>query len=260
MFFVKNCEIIEILRRWEFSDKIHKISREILLLFLRRCGIIGYYTMGEACRFRLIGYLWPRERKTLLMNLILASASPRRREILSTLGVDFSVRTADADETCELTDPGARVEAISLQKCLAVEEALAAEGALTADTLIVASDTLVTLDGRFLGKPRDEADARAMLRALQGRTHTVASGLAVRAGGRTATAHELTGVTFAPMSDAEIEDYLGTGESFGKAGAYAIQGHAARYITGIEGDYFNVVGLPVRRLYETLQAAFGITL
>ena len=194
------------------------------------------------------------------MKFILASASPRRKEILTTLGVDFTVRTADADESCDLTDPGARVEAISLKKCLAVAQAAREEGSLTPDTVIVASDTLVTLEGEFLGKPRDEADARRMLRDLQGRTHTVASGLAIWHDGRTVTAHDLTGVTFAPMSEAEIEAYLQTGESFGKAGAYAVQGHAARYITGIRGDYFNVVGLPVRTLYDTLQAAFGITL
>ena len=163
------------------------------------------------------------------MKLILASASPRRREILTTLGVEFTVRVADADETCDLADPGARVEAISLKKCLAVQKLL-------------------------------EADARCMIRMLQGRTHTVASGLAIWYRGRTVTSHELTGVTFAPMKEGEIEAYLATGESFGKAGGYAVQGYAARYITGITGDYFNVVGLPVRRLYETLRLAFGITL
>ena len=194
------------------------------------------------------------------MKLILASASPRRREILATLGVDFTVRTADADESCDLTDPGARVESISLKKCLAVRDELEAEGVLDGDTVILASDTLVTADGLFLGKPRDEADAYAMLRFLQGRTHTVASGLAIWCGGRTVTSHELTGVTFAPMTETEIDSYIATGESFGKAGGYAIQGAAARYIKGIEGDYFNVVGLPVRRLYETLRLVFGITL
>lgn len=194
------------------------------------------------------------------MKLILASASPRRREILATLGVDFTVRTADADETCTLTDPGARVEAISLKKCLAVRDLLEAEGALEPDTVILASDTLVTLDGQFLGKPRDEADIRRMMGLLQGRTHVVASGLAIWKDDRTVTAHELTGVTFAPMDKAEIEAYVETGESFGKAGAYAIQGYASRYVTGIEGDYFNVVGLPVRRLYETLREGFGIIL
>ena len=194
------------------------------------------------------------------MNLILASASPRRKEILTTLGVSFTVRTADADESCDLSDPGRRVEAISLRKCLAVKEAMAAEGSLTPDTLILASDTLVTLDGEFLGKPRDTEDAYRMLARLQGRTHTVASGLALWWKGEAVTAHELTGVSFAPMSEAEIEIYLATEESFGKAGAYAVQGYASRYITGIEGDYFNVVGLPVRRLYETLRTAFGIVL
>lgn len=194
------------------------------------------------------------------MKLILASASPRRKEILSTLGVEFTVRTADADETCELTDPGARVEAIALRKCLAVEQVLRAEGELTPDTVILASDTLVTLDGLFLGKPSDREDARRMLRLLQGRTHTVVSGLALWQDGRTVTAHEQTGVVFAPMSEEEIETYLRTGESFGKAGAYAVQGHAARYVTGLQGDYFNVVGLPVRRLYQTLQEGFDITL
>ena len=202
----------------------------------------------------------PAERKPRDMKLILASASPRRREILATLGVDFTVRTADADETCTLTDPGARVEAISLKKCLAVRDLLEAEGALEPDTVILASDTLVTLDGQFLGKPRDEADIRRMMGLLQGRTHVVASGLAIWKDGRTVTAHELTGVTFAPMDKAEIEAYVETGESFGKAGAYAIQGYASRYVTGIEGDYFNVVGLPVRRLYETLREGFGIIL
>lgn len=202
----------------------------------------------------------PDERTYRYMNLILASASPRRREILSTLGVDFTVRVADADETCDLTDPGARVEAISVRKCLAVQALLEAEGTLSEDTVILASDTLVTLDGIFLGKPRDEEDVRRMMRLLGGRTHTVASGLAIWKDGRVVTAHELTGVSFAPMDEAEIERYLSTGESFGKAGGYAIQGYAARYITGIEGDYFNVVGLPVRRLYETMREAFGVSL
>ena len=196
------------------------------------------------------------------MRYILASASPRRREILSNLGLDFTILVADADESCDLTDPGARVEFISLKKCLAARDRLMAEGMDTADkdTVIIASDTLVVLDGEFLGKPLDEADAVRMMALLQDRTHTVASGIAVWHKGRTVTAHELTGVSFAPMSTAEIEAYVATGESFGKAGGYAIQGHAARYITGIHGDYFNVVGLPVRRLYETLKLVFGIHL
>ena len=196
------------------------------------------------------------------MRYILASASPRRREILGNLGLDFTVLAADADETCDITDPGERVEFISLKKCLAARDKRVSEGMDPADTetIIIASDTLVTLDGEFLGKPRDEADAFRMMELLEGRTHTVASGIAVWHKGRTVTAHELTGVTFAPMNPAEILAYIATGESFGKAGGYAIQGHAARYITGIQGDYFNVVGLPMRRLYETLRMVFGIRL
>ena len=196
------------------------------------------------------------------MKYILASASPRRREILSNLGLEFTVLVADADETCDITDPGERVEFISLKKCLAARDKLLAEGMDPADTetVIIASDTLVTLDGEFLGKPRDEEDAVRMIDMLEGRTHTVASGIAVWHKGRTVTAHELTGVSFAPMNPAEVRAYVATGESFGKAGGYAIQGHAARYVTGIHGDYFNVVGLPVRRLYETLRMVFGISL
>lgn len=198
------------------------------------------------------------------MKLILASASPRRREILTTLGVTFEVRVTDADETCSITAPDQRVECIAARKCDAMVELLRAEGADLLDphdpTVILASDTLVTLDGCFLGKPRDTADATHMIRLLQGRTHTVASGLAIFCGGRTVTAHELTDVTFAPMSEEEIAAYVATGESFGKAGGYAIQGYAARFIKSIHGDYFNVVGLPVRRLYETLDEAFGIRL
>ncbi len=195
------------------------------------------------------------------MRIILASASPRRREILASLGVDFEILTADADESCDVTDPCGRVEAISAVKCRAVLERLTAErDSSLDDTLIIASDTLVTLDGIFLGKPRDREDARRMIRLLSGRAHAVVSGIALWYRGRVVTASELTEVVFAPMTEAEIETYLDTDESFGKAGGYAIQGHAARYVTGIRGDYFNVVGLPVRLLYSTLDAAFGICL
>ncbi len=192
--------------------------------------------------------------------LYLASASPRRREILSALGVDFTLVTAETDESCDLTDAGARVEAISRKKCMAAKELLVAQGQMDEDALILASDTLVTLDGIFLGKPKDHEDARRMVGMLSGRGHTVASGIALWYKGRIVTAHELTTVRFTPMSQAEIDSYVATGEPMGKAGAYAIQGHAARYIEGIEGDYFNVVGLPVRRLYCTLKETWGIRL
>lgn len=194
------------------------------------------------------------------MTLILASASPRRREILASLGVPFDIRVVETDETCDLQDPGARVEAISGKKCRAVVDDMTAKGELTLDhdTLVLASDTLVVLDGVFLGKPKDAEDAYRMVEMLQGKTHVVASGIALWHQGKMVTSHELTKVTFAPMSAEEIRRYVATGEPFGKAGAYAIQGHASRYITGIEGDYFNVVGLPTRRLYATLRDDLGI--
>ncbi len=194
------------------------------------------------------------------MNLILASASPRRREILSCLGIPFAVRTAETDEHCDIADPAGRVMAIAARKCQAVREMLCHEDGLGEDTVILAADTLVTLDGVFLGKPADRADACRMIRLLQGTTHTVASGIALWYRGQAVTGSELTEVTFAPMTDREVEAYVDTGEPFGKAGGYAIQGQAARYICGIRGDYFNVVGLPVHRLFVTARDAFGITL
>lgn len=194
------------------------------------------------------------------MTLILASASPRRREILASLGVPFDIRVVETDETCDLQDPGARVEAISSKKCKAVVDDMTDKGELSPDhdTLVLASDTLVVLDGVFLGKPKDAEDAYRMVEMLQGKTHIVASGIALWYQGKIVTSHELTKVTFAPMTAEEIRRYVATGEPFGKAGAYAIQGHASRYITGIEGDYFNVVGLPTRRLYATLRDDLGI--
>ena len=115
-------------------------------------------------------------------------------------------------------------------------------------------------DGCFLGKPADREDALRMVRSLAGSVHAVASGVAVYGGGRTVTAAELTEVHFGPMTEDEVEAYVATGEPFGKAGAYAIQGLAARYIEGIRGDYFNVVGLPVHRLLTLVRDEFGITL
>ena len=191
------------------------------------------------------------------MNLILASASPRRREILSCLGIPFTVRTAETDEHCDIADPAGRVTAIAARKCQAVRAMLCHEDGLGEDTVILAADTLVTLDGVFLGKPADRADACRMIRLLRGTTHTVASGIALWYRGQAVSGSELTEVTFAPMTDREVEAYVDTGEPFGKAGGYAIQGQAARFICGIRGDYFNVVGLPVC-LVGQLLARFGV--
>ncbi len=194
------------------------------------------------------------------MKLILASGSPRRREILSALDIPFTVRTSEADETCDLTDPAGRVSAIAARKCAAVRDVMASEGTLDNDTMILASDTLVVLNGQFLGKPADREDAVRMIRALAGTTHAVSSGIAVWYRNRMVTSAEITEVEFAPMTEEEIERYVATGEPFGKAGGYAIQGQASRYIVGIRGDYFNVVGLPVHRLLTTIRQEFGITL
>lgn len=194
------------------------------------------------------------------MKLILASNSPRRREILLSLGISFEQRTEDTDETCSLRDPNGRVTAIAVRKAHAVLEAMAADGSLTNDTLILAADTLVVADGLFLGKPQDDRDATSMLRRLSGRSHSVFSGIAAVWQGRIITAAERTLVSFAPMSEADIAAYVASGEPFGKAGGYAIQGGGSRYITGIQGDYFNVVGLPVHRLCSSLWQSFGIVL
>lgn len=183
----------------------------------------------------------------LRVPLVLASASPRRRALLVRLGLTFDVRPAEADETwpAGLAD-GPAAEAVALRKAEAVE----APGAL-----VLAADTVVVLDGEVLGKPPSAEAARATLRRLSGRTHTVVTGLALRLDGRHTTAHEATRVTFADLSDAEIDAYVATGSPLDKAGAYGIQDDAgALLVARIDGDYPNVVGLPLRRLYETLRA------
>lgn len=188
--------------------------------------------------------------------VVLASASPRRRDILTSLGVPFTVFVSEADETCDEADPGLRVEAIARCKCEAAKN-----NRTPSDTeMILASDTLVCLDGQFLGKPSDADDAVRMLRMLSGRVHQVVSGIAVWYKGRMVTAHDVTHVRFVPLTEADIEWYVATGEPFGKAGAYAIQGEAAKYVAEINGEYHNVVGLPVQCLYDTVLKSFGVRL
>ena len=185
--------------------------------------------------------------------IVLASSSPRRREILASLGVTFEVRAADVDETLlpgESAGDGA--ERLAREKAAAV-----APGA--GGSLVVAADTLVVLDGEPLGKPRDRADARRMLAALAGRAHEVVSGVALARDGRTASGRELTRVVFAPMTPAEIEAYAATGEPDDKAGAYALQGIGALFVERVEGSSSNVVGLPVRLLYR-LAGELGVDL
>ncbi len=185
-----------------------------------------------------------------MKKIVLASASPRRRELLAQMGVgDFEVLTSACDETvpAHITSPGARVEYLAAQKAKAVF-------ARRSDCTVIGADTVVVLDGAILGKPRDAAHAAAMLTALSGRTHEVYSGMAVLSGDRVLTAHERTEVTFRALSAQEIADYIATGEPLDKAGAYGIQGRACVFIRGICGDYYNVVGLPVCALHALLRS------
>ncbi len=195
------------------------------------------------------------------MRFILASASPRRREILAHLGLDFTILCADADESSEQRDGAKLVEILSLRKAHAVRDRLIAQGEDCRDAVILASDTVVVSpDGEILGKPRDREDAARMLRSLSGRTHCVISGLAVWTQEKEITSHEVTQVTFAPLTDDIIERYIQSGEPMDKAGAYGIQDTASLWIEGIRGDYFNVVGLPVHRLECVLKQEFGLSL
>ena len=194
------------------------------------------------------------------LKIVLASASPRRKEILTKLGLNFEIITSEADETSTEENPEKRVEILAERKGRAVEELLLSRGESLCDTLLIASDTLVHMDGEVLGKPHDRADAKKMLEALSGREHFVSSGVYLSYNGRGAASHMTTAVRFASLTAEEIEKYLDTSEPYDKAGSYGIQGIASLFIEGIEGDYFNVVGLPVRHLYKMADELFGIKL
>lgn len=191
------------------------------------------------------------------MRVILASKSPRRREILSTFGVQFEILSADADESSAITEPADLVRELALRKARAVRELLRNAGEWDDDTLIIASDTVVANEGEILGKPRDDADAARMLRALSGKTHHVLSGIALLFGERETVDFDSTAVRFAEMSEKDIAWYVNSKEPRDKAGAYAVQGLAAMWVQGIDGDYFNVVGLPVYRLNALLVSFLG---
>ena len=182
--------------------------------------------------------------------LILASASPRRRELLSLTGLPVTVMAGNGEEIISTEDPARAVSELSRQKAEAV--LLRAEDGDT----VIGADTVVALEGRILGKPADKADAFRMLRMLQGRDHAVYTGVTIlkkNSGTAPVTFAERTAVHVLPMSDEEIRAYIATGEPMDKAGAYGIQGRFAVYVAGIEGDYQNVVGLPVSRLYGYLK-------
>lgn len=182
--------------------------------------------------------------------LILASRSPRRRALLHQIGLAFEVRPADTPEIWpERTAPGEAVESLALEKAQAIH----APGAL-----VLGADTVVVLDGEVLGKPESPEHASSMLRRLSGRTHTVYTGLALRYHARKITAHAATAVTFAALSDAEIAQYVTSASPLDKAGAYGIQDDlGALLVARIDGEYTNVIGLPLRTLYETLRTSFS---
>lgn len=182
------------------------------------------------------------------MKYILASKSPRRREILEMLGVQFEIVVADTDESSDVTDPYKLVEELSLRKGIAVRDALVAKGYDLSDTVIISADTVVAIDGEILGKPRDEEDAHRMLRLYSGREHEVVSGICLIGADKQGVTHEVTKVTFDEMDEETIRSYVRAAQPYDKAGAYAIQGLASAYISGIVGDYFNVVGLPVHKM------------
>lgn len=189
-------------------------------------------------------------------SLVLASASPRRRELLAQAGLDFVSSPADIDETLLPNEPAAAyVERLAIEKAQAVCALHDSSAEGSAARTILAADTAVVLpDGIILGKPIHVLDARRMLGLLSGRTHAVMTGLAAVSSlsKEFVSAVEITQVTFNVMRDDEIATYVASGEPLDKAGAYAIQGYAARWIPRIEGDYFNVVGLPIARTVELL--------
>lgn len=189
-----------------------------------------------------------------MSKLILASRSPRRRELLALTGFTYEVLPGNGEEIITSTDPEEVVKELSLQKANMILEEVS-EG-----DVIIGADTVVAIDGKILGKPGTKENAFAMLRELQGRTHEVFTGVTLLEKGKEEEADtfaERTIVHVLPMTDEEIHAYIETGEPMDKAGAYGIQGRFAPYVSGIEGDYQNVVGLPVSKLYTFLKKYKG---
>ncbi len=186
-----------------------------------------------------------------MKKIILASASPRRRELLEQAGMSFEVEISDVEEVVRQKEPDKIVEELAEQKASAVAEQA------RVGSLVIGADTIVAIDGKILGKPSDEKEAFQMLSMLQGRTHQVYTGVALiekeEQGEICKIFSERTDVTMYPMTEEEIWSYIDTKEPMDKAGSYGIQGRAAVYIKKIEGDYNNVVGLPIARLYHEMK-------
>ncbi len=189
---------------------------------------------------------------SVCMNIVLASKSPRRKELLGLLDLDFQIITADIDETMNPTLPVSdEVARLSYEKAAAISPQV------SDDTIIISADTVVELDGKVMGKPKDKRDAFNMLKSLSGNTHNVLSGVTVMQGDKSISKTVATAVTFRNITDGEINDYIETNEPIDKAGAYGIQGRGSKFVSGIVGDYFNVVGLPICTLSLILKE-FGI--
>ena len=210
------------------------------------------------------------------VRLVLASASPRRRELLSQIGLEFTVMPSTKEENAKTTEAGALVQELSRQKAVDIWEQLSGgqgqnpdadqeqiseetqepnlNGKRQPELLVIGADTVVCCEGKILGKPHSREAAAEMLTALQGRSHEVYTGVTLYSQSETVTFFECTKVEFYPMTEVEISEYIDSKEPMDKAGAYGIQGLGARFVKGIRGDYNNVVGLPVGRLYQELKS------
>lgn len=199
-----------------------------------------------------------------MRKIVLASASPRRRELLSQVGITFEVKPASGEERITSTEPSKVVEELSFQKAMFTARALEKEQADDlADILIIGADTIVSYEGKILGKPSDPEAAVKMLSMLQGNTHQVYTGVTVlvreEENWKVHTFHECTDVIFYPVTKEEIAEYVNSKDPMDKAGSYGIQGAWGAYVKGIRGDYNNVVGLPVARLiYETKKLGINL--
>ncbi|OQB24091.1 MAG: Septum formation protein Maf [Firmicutes bacterium ADurb.Bin182] len=182
------------------------------------------------------------------MRLILASGSPRRRELLDISGFEFDVIVSDANENISANSPSELVKKLSLSKACAVKKG-------RTDCCVIGSDTVVVLDGEVIGKPKDAEDAFSILQKLSGKTHLVYTGIAVISDNCEFADYDVTRVTFEKLTDNEIKAYIKTGEPMDKAGAYGIQGPASLFVKSVEGNYFTIIGLPLPKLYKMLRRA-----
>lgn len=192
--------------------------------------------------------------------IILASGSPRRKEILSELGVDIKIITADVDESSNEPDPARLAEQLARKKGIAVYDKLTGEKSDLAALPIISADTVVFCDGEIMGKPTNRDDAYRMLKKLSGKAHTVTTGICVISGGLPFSSSTTTKVFVDELSDDEIFAYINTNDPFDKAGAYGIQGIFSKHISKIDGCYFNVVGLPTNALAKLFKEATGSSL